>query len=53
MKMPDYAQTNFLNGERPLPDFYWRSLARMTTKHRQQITQQAEQLLTRLESRYL
>jgi deoxyribodipyrimidine photolyase-related protein len=23
MKMPDYAQTNFLNAERPLPDFYW------------------------------
>jgi deoxyribodipyrimidine photolyase-related protein len=24
MKMPDYAQTNFLNAERPLPDFYWK-----------------------------
>ena len=23
MKMPDYARTNFLNAERPLPDFYW------------------------------
>jgi deoxyribodipyrimidine photolyase-related protein len=23
MKMPDYAQTNFLNAERPLPEFYW------------------------------
>lgn len=23
MKMPDYAQTNFLHAERPLPDFYW------------------------------
>lgn len=23
MKMPDYAQTNFLNAKRPLPDFYW------------------------------
>ena len=23
MKMPDYAQTNFLDAERPLPDFYW------------------------------
>jgi deoxyribodipyrimidine photolyase-related protein len=23
MKMPDYGQTNFLNAERPLPDFYW------------------------------
>jgi deoxyribodipyrimidine photolyase-related protein len=23
MKMPDYAQTNFLNAERPLPVFYW------------------------------
>jgi deoxyribodipyrimidine photolyase-related protein len=23
MKMPDYPQTNFLNAERPLPDFYW------------------------------
>jgi deoxyribodipyrimidine photolyase-related protein len=23
MKMPDYAQTNFLNAKRSLPDFYW------------------------------
>jgi deoxyribodipyrimidine photolyase-related protein len=23
MMMPDYAQTNFLRAERPLPDFYW------------------------------
>jgi deoxyribodipyrimidine photolyase-related protein len=23
MKMPDYAHTNFLKAERPLPDFYW------------------------------
>lgn len=23
LKMPDYAEANFLNADRPLPDFYW------------------------------
>jgi deoxyribodipyrimidine photolyase-like uncharacterized protein len=30
----------------------YRSLARMAARHRQEITQQAEQFLDRLESRY-
>ncbi|WP_394694588.1 cryptochrome/photolyase family protein [Hyphobacterium sp.] len=29
LKMPDYAETNFLNASRSLPDFYWTAETRM------------------------
>jgi deoxyribodipyrimidine photolyase-related protein len=33
LKMPDYAQTNFLEAQRPLPDFYWHGKTRLNCLH--------------------
>jgi len=42
LKMPDYAETNFLGARRPLPDFYWTGETHMNCL-RQCITQTKEE----------